>query len=170
MTRPGEVPGRHYPPITSGPCSWHGCALSPLQPVAIVPIGSDVVPPQEGTQPIHLGVRYADDAFVLCGNWICGGPLDIPAAGSAGSGSGYSFSIVGPFVEICPGFGRAPRCAFHFVIARPFQPQTEGRLLKCPVVISAFHSLLNTIGSSGVRDSLIRDPVLASCGAPCRIV
>ena len=41
--------------ITSGPYSWHGGALSPLKSIAIVAIGSNVVPPQEGTQPIHWG-------------------------------------------------------------------------------------------------------------------
>lgn len=42
---------------------------------------------------------YADHAFVLRGGGICGGALDLPAFGIAGSGPGFAVSVVGPFVD-----------------------------------------------------------------------
>jgi hypothetical protein len=41
-------------------------------------------PPENKCQPIQIGGSYAIDASMLRGAGICGGPLDIPAATSAG--------------------------------------------------------------------------------------
>ena len=47
-------------------------------------------------------VTYANDAFVLCGNRLCGGPLDIPAASDAGGRPSHAFSVTRAVVEISP--------------------------------------------------------------------
>jgi hypothetical protein len=67
--------------------------------------------------PIRLGVVYEDDAPVLCGNWLCGGPLDFSA--SASHGPRHTVSISGPFVDICRGLGARTRCASISSNARP---------------------------------------------------
>jgi hypothetical protein len=56
------------------------------------------------------GVFDENDAPVLCGNWLCGGPLDIPAECSS-CRSGYTVSVSGPSVQRFCRLGRAPRCA-----------------------------------------------------------
>jgi hypothetical protein len=50
-----------------------------MMAVAIVPIEFLVVPPLEiGSAKIWLvGGDYANDAFVLRGDWFCGGPLAV---------------------------------------------------------------------------------------------
>jgi hypothetical protein len=48
-----------------------------------VPRDSDVGSPLTIKKRSRLGGDYADDAPVLCGNWLCGGPLDFPAASFA---------------------------------------------------------------------------------------
>src|SRR5882672_11596546 len=86
------------PSITSVPLRWHGCALYALLRVAIVPIELVTDPPLK--VPVDLfGGAYADDAFVLCGNWVRGGPLDFPEGTNALSRSRNAFQVVGPSVE-----------------------------------------------------------------------
>ena len=65
------------------------------------------------------GVFYAKDAPVLCGNWLCGGPLDFQAASIVGRRPSHAVPVTGPSVE---RFFRAWACAplrLHFVSARP---------------------------------------------------
>jgi len=68
--------------------------------------------PDDQTIDLDWGVFYEDDASVLCGNWLCGGPLDIPAASFANSRPSQSVSVAGPSLEqFLYRLGRAPRCA-----------------------------------------------------------
>ena len=100
---------RRVTSITSVPLRWHCCALFTLSRVAIVPIEMNVPPLRIKTSRFDWGC-HEDDASVLCGNWLCGGPLDFPAAAS--SGPSHSFPVSGPFVErFSSRLGRAPRCA-----------------------------------------------------------
>jgi len=46
-----------------------------------------------------MGGIYASDAPLLRGNWICGGPLDFPAAVFAGDGSSFAFPVAGASVR-----------------------------------------------------------------------
>ena len=66
---------------------------------AIVPIELVEVPPLKVNESAGLGASYASDASVLCGDWICGGPLDISAASIAGSRPGYAVPFTGPVVD-----------------------------------------------------------------------
>src|SRR5580658_4968783 len=89
-------------PITSVLFRWHGCALFVCRSVAIVPIECNVPPSRNqlrGISRFDFGGMYADHAFVLRGGGICGGALDFPASGIAGSGPGFAVSVVGPFVD-----------------------------------------------------------------------
>jgi hypothetical protein len=45
------------------------------------------------------GVFDENDAPVLCGNWLCGGPLDIPAASFASRRPGHEIPVTGPSVK-----------------------------------------------------------------------
>lgn len=63
------------------------------------------------------GVCNANDAYLLCGDWLCGGPLDIQAASS--SRSGQPVPVAGPSVDRAfRAWARAP-LRLHFVSARP---------------------------------------------------
>ena len=64
-------------------------------------------------------MSYENDAPVLCGNWLCGGPLDIQAASDADSRSGYPVPVTGTFVEGIVEPGRAHPLRFHFVYRAP---------------------------------------------------
>jgi hypothetical protein len=66
-----------------------------------------------------MGGIYANDVSVLCGNWLCGGPLGLPAGSSASRRSRYTFPVTGTAVEIFERFGRAHPLRLHFVYARP---------------------------------------------------
>jgi hypothetical protein len=90
-----------------------------------------------------IGGVYADDAPVLCGNWICGGALDIPAAASAGSRPSYAFSVLGPFVDLLVRLGRAPRCAS--ISSSRALSHTKGLVPRFALVISARLLFLTTI-------------------------
>src|ERR1700730_1047913 len=103
-------------PITSVLSQWHCRALLGLASVAIVPIESNVVPPLRSTSR-SIGGRYARHASVLCGDWICGGSLDFPAADNAFSRSSHTFSGFGPSVEITHSLGVRP-------VALPFRQRT----------------------------------------------
>ena len=67
--------------------------------VVIVPIEVHVVPPLQVIEA-ELGGIYANDAPLLCGDRLCGGPLDFPAASSAGSRPSNAFPIAGAFVDM----------------------------------------------------------------------
>jgi hypothetical protein len=105
-----------------------------------VPIECNVPPSRN--QPIGFGGVYADHAFVLRGGGICGGALDFPAFGIAGSGPGFAVSVVGPFVDFgvfCKWQswpGRAS-VAPQFRLARPPRLLTQmfdaSRLLTYPL-------------------------------------
>ena len=72
-----------------------------MMAVAIVPIEFLVVPPLEiGSAKIWLvGGDYANDAFVLRGDWFCGGPLVVQAGSDAGRRSRHSFPVSGSAVR-----------------------------------------------------------------------
>jgi hypothetical protein len=99
---------------------------------------SEVDPPLKDRRPVWIWeVIYEGDASLLCGNWLCGGTLDFQAAAS--SRSSDTVPISGTFVEQVL-LGRASRCAYHFVSARPkfsFFP----RLSKVPSSFPLFRRL-----------------------------
>jgi len=64
-----------------------------------VPIEVHVLPPLQVIEAEPGGI-HASNAPLLCGDWLCGGPLDFPAASSAGSRPSDSFSIAGAFVDL----------------------------------------------------------------------
>ena len=82
-----------------------------LKGVAIVPIRVGEVTPLKVINQAGLGGDYANDVSVLCGNWLCGGPLGFPAGSSASRRSRYPFPVTGPAVEISSGSGARTRCA-----------------------------------------------------------
>jgi hypothetical protein len=69
------------------------------------------------------GVFYENDAPVLRGDRLCGGPMDFQAASDAGGRPSQQVSVTGPSVE---GFYRAlgarTRCASISSNARPQSP------------------------------------------------
>ena len=98
------------------------------------------VPPLRIDEPVLKGVSNANDAPLLCGDWLCGGPLDIQAASS--SRSGQPVSVAGPSVgRVFRAWARAP-LRLHFVSARPllisvgFWPKSDSTL-----VISSFSAV-----------------------------
>ena len=104
-------------PITSVPLRWHCCALFRFRRVVIVQIEILVSPLRIKRSRFRVGGIYANDASVLCGNWLCGGPLDFQAASSVRPR--YTVPFAGFAVE---RFFRAWACAplrLHFVSARP---------------------------------------------------
>jgi len=75
----------------------------------------------EGERTSRIGeVFYENDAPVLRGDRLCGGPMDIQAASDAGGRPSQQVSVTGPSVE---GFYRAlgarTRCASISSNARP---------------------------------------------------
>jgi hypothetical protein len=64
-----------------------------------LPPGTSLTGPVLRNQPTRFGGEYADHAFLLRGGGICGGALDFPASGIAGSGPGFTISVVGTVVE-----------------------------------------------------------------------
>ena len=81
--------------------------------VVTLPIESSWFSPEGENAEPEWGVFYENDASVLCGNWLCGGPLDIQAAGS--SGPSHSVPVSGPSVErFFRAWARAP-LRLHFV-------------------------------------------------------
>ena len=93
-----------------------------LKGVAIVPIRVNEVTPLKVINQAGLGGDYANDVSMLCGNWLCGGPLGLPAGSSASRRSRYTFPVTGTAVEIFERFGRAHPLRLHFVYARPSLP------------------------------------------------
>jgi len=68
---------------------------------------------------------YASDARLLCGDRLCGGPLDIQAAGTSSSRPGFTFSLARTVVRIRVGLGARDPLRLHFVNARAlsFRPK-----------------------------------------------
>ena len=64
------------------------------------------------------GVLYANDASVLCGDRLCGGPLDFPAARSASRRPSQTVSVAGPSVERFRAWACVP-------VAPPFRSRTS---------------------------------------------
>lgn len=75
------------------------------------------------TSRSRLGGVYANDASVLCGDRVCGGPLDFSQTTRAGSGPSHAVPVPGPFVERFFGLGRARP------VAPPFRQRAPGPLL-----------------------------------------
>ena len=91
---------------------------------------------------------------MLCGNRLCGGPLDFPAASIASRRPGYPFSVTGPFVDGSrKARARAP-------VAPPFRPTRAPRFhpwycYQGLPVLSPFYPTLHTIGLETVSPILI---------------
>ena len=108
-------------PITSVPLRWHGCALFGSRLVDIVPIDPDVPPLNDQIE--RSGGDYANDASLLCGNWLCGGSLDFPARSDASRRPSHSVPVSGTSVESCTGLGARP-------VAPPFRRRAP--IASCP--------------------------------------
>lgn len=90
----------------------HACCYRPNRDVSSSPED------QRGRS--RLGGIYANDASVLCGYWLRGGPLDFQAASSSRPSQTVSFAR-----SSVERFFRAWACAplrLHFVSARPLLP------------------------------------------------
>jgi len=66
---------------------------------------------------------------VLRGNWLCGGPLAVQAAGNSSSGPGDAVSVAGTSVNKKSREGARP-LRLHFVDARPLFSATLSTITK----------------------------------------
>ena len=69
-----------------------------------------LTPPLRVGESILIGGMYANDAFVLCGDRLCGGTLDFPAARNASRRPSQTVPFAGPSVDQLR-LGVRSRCA-----------------------------------------------------------
>src|ERR1700680_3776741 len=69
-----------------------------------------LTPPLRVGESILIGGMYANDAFMLCGDRLCGGTLDFPAAKNASRRPSQTVPFAGPSVDQL-SLGVRSRCA-----------------------------------------------------------